>query len=113
MRNEGRKIIKHDGKMLPEGARRVSNEGLEASGAPLGAIWARSGRLERLKSLWVAAWGGPGGDKKFMGPAPGASWRKKLIGFTLGGSQGGSRGGSGRPFWEIFLRQGLPALQKT
>ena len=30
--------------MLPEGARRAPNEGLEASGAPLGAMWAQSGR---------------------------------------------------------------------
>ena len=54
MRNEGRKIVENDGKMLPEGARRVSNEGLEASGAPLGTMWAQSGRQERVKSHFKA-----------------------------------------------------------
>ena len=84
-------------KLVPEGARGAPNEGLEASGAPLGAIWARSGRLQRLKSLWVAARGAPGGDKKLMGPAPGASWREKLIDFSLPGAPregpGGAPGG--------------------
>ena len=54
-------------KMLPEGARRAPNEGLEASGAPLGAMWAQSGRQERFKSLLVAARGGPEGGKKLIG----------------------------------------------
>ena len=83
--------------MLPEGGRRAPNGGLEASGAPLGAIWAQSGRQERLKSLWVAARGGPGGEKKIMGPAPGASWREKLIDFCFPGAPregpGGAPGG--------------------
>ena len=40
--------------MLPEGARRAPNEGLEASGAPLGTMWAQSGRQERVKSHFKA-----------------------------------------------------------
>ena len=36
--------------MLPEGPQRATNEGLEASGAPLGTMWAQSGRQERVKS---------------------------------------------------------------
>ena len=40
--------------MLPEGARRAPNEGLEASRAPLGTMWAQSGRQERVKSHFKA-----------------------------------------------------------
>ena len=40
--------------MLPEGARRAPNEVLEASGAPLGTMWAQSGRQERVKSHFKA-----------------------------------------------------------
>ena len=67
MRNEGRKIVKNEQKMLPEGARRAPNQGLEASGALLGAMWAQGGRQERSKWLLGAArgaktnyWLGPG-----------------------------------------------------
>ena len=40
--------------MLPEGAQRATNEGLEASGAHLGTMWAQSGRQERVKSHFKA-----------------------------------------------------------
>ena len=40
--------------MFPEGARRAPSEGLEASGAPLGTMWAQSGRQERVKSHFKA-----------------------------------------------------------
>ena len=36
--------------MLPEGARKALNDGLEASGPPLGTMWVQSGRQERGKS---------------------------------------------------------------
>ena len=58
--------------MLPEGARRGPNQGLEGSGALPDARWAQSGRKRRFKSLWVAAQGGPGSEKKFKGPLLGA-----------------------------------------
>ena len=64
--------------MLPEGALRAPNEGLEASGAPLGAMWAQSGRQELFKSLLVAAWG----RTKIMGCLLGACWGEKLIDFN-------------------------------
>ena len=57
MRNEGRELIKNEQKMLPEGARRAPNQGLEVSGALLGAMWAQSGRQERSKWLLGAALG--------------------------------------------------------
>ena len=41
-------------KMIPAGARRAPNEGLEAFGAPLGTMWAQSGRQERVKSHFKA-----------------------------------------------------------
>ena len=40
--------------MLPEGPRKASKEGLEASGTPLGTKWAQSGRQERGKSHFKA-----------------------------------------------------------
>jgi len=64
MTKEVRKTVKVMPKMLPEGARRGPNQGLEGSGALPGAMWAQSGRQERFKSLLVAARGGPGGEKK-------------------------------------------------
>ena len=66
MRNEGRTIISVEQKLLPEGARRAPNQGLEGSGALLGAMWAQSGRQERFKSLLVASRGAPGGEKKTL-----------------------------------------------
>ena len=53
--------------MLPEGARRAPNEGLKASGTPLGAMWAQSGRQESFKSLLVAARGKAEGGNTFIG----------------------------------------------
>ena len=70
MRNEGRENYKNEENKLPEGTRRAPNEGSEASGALLGAMSAQGGRQERLRSLLVAARGGPGGEKKMLG----ASW---------------------------------------
>ena len=69
MRNEGRQIIKNERKMLPEGTRRARNQGQEASGAPLGAMWAQSGRQERFNSLLVTVRGGPEGEKNFSEPS--------------------------------------------
>ena len=40
--------------MLPEGAQRAPNEGLEASGAPLGTMMAQSGRQELVQSRFKA-----------------------------------------------------------
>ena len=99
MRNEGRKIIKNDGKMLPEGARRVSNEGLEASGAPLGAMWAQGGRQERSKWLLGAARGAKTNYWLDAGPPP----RRKVDRFQApGGVPRGLWGGSGVVF--LFFR---------
>ena len=80
--------------MLPEGARRVSNEGLEASGAPLGAMWAQSGRQERSKWLLGAA----RAAKRNHWLDPGPPQRRKVDRFqgpggVAGGLWGGLRGG--------------------
>ena len=88
MRNEGRENYKNEENKLPEGTRRAPNEGSEASGALLGAMSAQGGRQERLRSLLVAARGGPGGEKKLLG----ASWGRlgPLLGplFSLTGPPG-------------------------
>ena len=66
--------------MLPEGARRAPNEGLEASGAPLGAMWARSGRQggAQLRGALGGSWGLLGALLAPLGPLlalPGGSRR--------------------------------------
>ena len=63
--------------MLPEGARRGRNQGLEGSGASLGPMWAQSGGQERFKSLLAAARGGARGENKFYVESWGAS--KKIL----------------------------------
>ena len=88
-------------------AQGVSNEGLEASGAPLGAMWAQSGRQdpsktasERLLGGLLAALGA------FLGP----SWRLLGLSWPSRGAPGGSRGASGRSFLVLFLEAGAGTL---
>ena len=63
-------------KMLPEGA--GPNEGLEASGVPLGAMWAQSGRQGGAQApLRPPLSGSWGGSWRLLGPSwgpLGASW---------------------------------------
>ena len=52
-----------------------------------------------LEAFGDASWSGSGlppGRPKIIGSAPGASWRKKLIGFSLPGAPRGSPSGSPR-----------------
>ena len=89
------------------GARRAPNEGLEASGAPLGAMWAQSGpgpsktASERLLGGLLAALGA------FLGP----SWRLLGLSWPSRGAPGGSRGASGRSFLVLFLEAGAGTLK--
>ena len=62
--------------MLHEGARRTPTQGLKASGALLGAMWAQSGRQERFKSVLVAARGGGRPEKNHGVPRGGLLARK-------------------------------------
>ena len=92
--------------MLPEGARRAPNQGLEGSGALLGAMWAQRDRQERLKSLLVAA-RGPEGETKINRTSLGRSWA--ALGFIFQPPQGPRRLPQGLPeglsesFWELFF----------
>ena len=89
--------------MFPEGARRVSNEGLEASGAPLGAMWTQSGRQERSKWLLGAA----RAANKIPWLDPGPPQRRKVDRFQgPGGVAGGLWGGSGVVFSVFFRSRG-------
>ena len=96
MRNEGRQIIKHKQQMLPEGARRAPNQGLEASGALLGAMWAQSGCQEHSKWLLGAARGGK--TNCWLGPGP--PQRRKVDRFQ--GPRGALGRAPGRYFWSFF-----------
>ena len=76
--------------MLPEGPRRVENEGLEPSRALLGAMWAQGGRQERS------------GAKKNIGWAPGPPRGEKLIDFRVPGRSVEGSGAPERYFWSFF-----------
>ena len=90
-------------KMLPEGARRARNQGLGASGALLGAMWAQSGCQEHSKWLLRAARGGK--TNCWLGPGP--PQRRKVDRFQdPGGVPGGLWGGSGVVFLVLFRSRG-------
>ena len=93
-------------KLLTEGARGAPNEGLEASGAPLGAMWAQSGRQERSKWLLGAA----RAAKRNHWLDPGPPQRRKVDRFQgPGGVPGGLWGGSGVVFLDFSVtRRGEP-----
>ena len=54
--------------MLPEGVQRAPNEGLEDSGAPLGTMWAQSGRQGLLGGGLGGSWGLLGALLAPLGP---------------------------------------------
>ena len=112
MTKEVRKAVKVMPKMLPP-------RGPGGSKSGPGGFQSASGHHVSPKgpprAPQIALGGGPGGArrrKKNMGPAPGASWREKLIDFTLPGAPQGGPGGALGGHFERFFRQGLPALQK-
>ena len=103
MTNAGRKSQKIGENCSPRGPRRVHNEGLEASRALLGAMWAQGGRQERSKWLLGAA----RGAKTNYWLDPGPPQRRKVDRFQgPGGVAGGLWGGSGVVFLVFFRSRG-------
>ena len=95
--------LENDG---PEGPKWRQNGSKMAPWRALGSPWVPTLLPEAPRSPPGGSLGRPGGAKKIVVGALGASWGEKLVDFMPPGgpreAAGGSRGGSGRPFWSIF-----------